>query len=179
MLQVALFPNCMARAKTRWPLGADNTPAFPAAGHRSLARHSRCTQQSVPTRTQISAISNQIFWQRVARGSVVLLCCLHITKERKKNYTAARHSLPTRPHLHVHTVRTTLVQVSQTSNSGSKSREVRCIHWHQTKNRHDKTVGQHIVSCNDATLPACSPSTLASSSGQCARVSSLMAFHSR
>ena len=62
VLHGGYVPNCMARAKTRWPLGVDSTPAFPAPGHRSLARHSRCTQQSVPTRTQISAISNKIFW---------------------------------------------------------------------------------------------------------------------
>jgi len=143
----------MARAKTRWPLGVDSTPAFPAPGHRSLARHSRCTQQSVPTRTQISAISNKIFWAPwhapVAQWHGALIACTS-----PKNYAAARHPLPTRPHLHVHTVHTTLVQVSQTSNSGSKSREVRCIHWHQTKKRHDISVGQHIVACNDATVPA-------------------------
>lgn len=73
--------------KNTWPLGVDNTPAFSAPGHRSVARHSRCAQQSVPTRTQISAISNKIFWapamachpcNSVGSGMVR---CLHITKE--------------------------------------------------------------------------------------------------
>jgi len=96
--------------KNTWPLGVDNTPAFSAPGHRSVARHSRCAQQSVPTRTQISTISNKIFWApwhatRVTQWAVAW--CVACTSP--KNYTAARHLLPTRPHIHVHTVRTTLV----------------------------------------------------------------------
>lgn len=78
--------------KNTWPLGVDNTPAFSAPGHRSVARHSRCAQQSVPTRTQISTISNKIFWApwhatRVTQWAVAW--CVACTSP--KNYTAARH----------------------------------------------------------------------------------------